>query len=352
MLGISFHTGRDQSLSILESVVRGRTMFVLVLSYTHTSEIPGITIAGADPESIKYTPPADAEYIQLGHCKCIPGIPMTPDGKPTPALLTRTALQLSGIPFLAVDAGGLVPPQIPHIRTYLEPGHNIAQGPSMTVQQARQAMASGQYLGDMLSAVCDCIVLGESIPGGTTTALATMHGLNLPARVSSSMPDNPHAVKDDVVRAALGRLGMDDYVRVASQTSDPMLLFVSSMLASASRSSNVILAGGTQMLAVLALSSKIGFDATRTALCTTSYVLQDPGVGFVEQAAAISPISVMSVDPELQHSGYSGLQSYANGFAKEGAGAGGALASAMVKLDMTPSDMLLYIDGEYSRICA
>ena len=68
------------------------------MSYTQTCEIPGITIAGADSQSMKYTPPADAEYLHYGYCKTIDNIPMTPDGKPTPALLTKTALESASIP--------------------------------------------------------------------------------------------------------------------------------------------------------------------------------------------------------------------------------------------------------------
>ena len=78
-------------------------LFSFVISYTETSEIPGITFAGADKDSIKYTPPADAEYLYYGNCKTIDKIPMTPDGKPTPALLTKTALESSSIPHIVIN---------------------------------------------------------------------------------------------------------------------------------------------------------------------------------------------------------------------------------------------------------
>ncbi len=74
-------------------------VFVCVISYTATCEIPGITVAGANLESLKYTSPADAEFLHYGHCKCIDKVPVTPDGKPTPAIITRAALRLSNIPF-------------------------------------------------------------------------------------------------------------------------------------------------------------------------------------------------------------------------------------------------------------
>lgn len=341
---------RSQALSILESIRTGRALFVLVLSYTRTSEIPGITIAGADPRSIKYTPPADAEYIEYGHCRCIPGIPVTPDGKPTPAIMTRTAVRAAGIPVMVVDAGGLIRPQMPHLATGLSPGRNIAESAAMEPDQAREAVRYGRMVAGTLSSVCDCLIVGESVPGGTTTALAAMRGLNLPAAVSSTMPENPLPLKEGVVRAALGRLSMDDPLSVISKTADPMIPFVAGLLGAAAGPSKVVLAGGTQMLAVLALSSKLGFDHRSAAIGTTSYVADDPAVRFAEQAQTISPVPVISVDPGLDRSGYAGLASYADGFAKEGAGAGGALISAMARTGMTQDEMLRLIDGEYARI--
>ena len=76
--------------------VKGKDfLFSLVTSYTETCEIPGITVAGADADFVKFTPAADAEYLHYGYCKSIDMMPMTPDGKPTPALLTKAALELS-----------------------------------------------------------------------------------------------------------------------------------------------------------------------------------------------------------------------------------------------------------------
>ena len=53
----------EQAQNFLESIKSGRFLLSFVMSYTETCEIPGITIAGADINSMKYTPPADAEYL-------------------------------------------------------------------------------------------------------------------------------------------------------------------------------------------------------------------------------------------------------------------------------------------------
>ncbi len=343
-------SGDPRAVPIIRSLKKGRPLFSLVLSYTRTAEIPGITVAGAGPDAMRYTPPADAEYIEYGYCKCMDAIPATPDGKPTPAVLTRAALLASAIPHIAVNAGCPVSPRTPHIDAGLEPGGNILYEPAMPPDRARRALDAGRRMGGKLASLCDCLVIGESIPGGTTTALATLRGLNLPGPVSSSMPENPTVLKERVARAALARLEMDDPVAVASKVADPMILAVCGMLQAATESAYVVLAGGTQMLAVLALASKLGYDHTRAALATTSYIAEDAQLRLAERVDAISPVPLLWTDPLLAGSEHAGLRAYAAGFAKEGAGAGGALVAARAKTGAEASEMLRGIDAEYSRL--
>jgi NaMN:DMB phosphoribosyltransferase len=98
------------NIDILES---NNPIFVCVISYTETSEIPGITVAGANKDLIKYTSSADAEFLYYGRCKCINGVPATPDGKPTPAIITKTMLNIGNIPFIVVDSGVNIKHDIP-----------------------------------------------------------------------------------------------------------------------------------------------------------------------------------------------------------------------------------------------
>lgn len=123
----------------VESVAKPRSMFLVLISSTLTSTIPGISIAGASPELTLYTPALDVEYLVAGLPKSLNVIPATPDGLPTPAVLTRASLELLGLPVLVVDAGSKVEPRIPH-----------AELPSRTV-------------GDIRS--------GRALPGGTSRAL-------------------------------------------------------------------------------------------------------------------------------------------------------------------------------------
>ena len=60
-LSIVCHGNEQNGKNFINSLEKKRFTFSLVISYTETSEIPGITIAGADTEFLKFTTPADAE---------------------------------------------------------------------------------------------------------------------------------------------------------------------------------------------------------------------------------------------------------------------------------------------------
>ncbi len=165
MNDFEFFGNIQRAENFVDKIKNGNFLFSLVISYTETCEIPGITFAGADKDSIKYTPPADAEYLYYGNCKTIDKIPMTPDGKPTPALLTKTALESSSIPHIVINAGSKISPQLPFIQTGLSPGKNISVNSAMTDSQVSQAVNYGRIVGRTLASITDCLIIGESIPG-------------------------------------------------------------------------------------------------------------------------------------------------------------------------------------------
>ena len=198
MENFELHGNISNGNNFIETMKSGRFLFSFVISYTETCEVPGITFAGADMNSIQFTPPADAEYLHYGYCKTIDKIPMTPDGKPTPGLLTKTALESSSIPHLTINAGSKVLPQLPFIETGLRFGKNISVYDAMTHSQVSHAVDYGRIVGRSLASLTDCLVIGESIPGGTTTALAVLRGLGFDAKVSSSIPNNPVELKNQI----------------------------------------------------------------------------------------------------------------------------------------------------------
>lgn len=340
----------EKAQKFLDDVKSGRFLFSFVISYTETCEIPGITFAGADKDSIQFTPPADAEYLHYGYCKSIDQIPMTPDGKPTPGLLTKTALESASIPHLTINAGSKISPQLPFIETELSHGKNISTQDAMTDSQVSHAVDYGRIVGRSLASLTDCLIIGESIPGGTTTALAVLRALGYDAKVSSSIPNNPVELKNQIVTDALTRVDSNHPYNIIAKVGDPMIPFVAGMLSSASDVSKVMLAGGTQMTAVLAFASKIGFNLENTAIGTTSYITNDQSANFANLTQKIADIPAISVNPGLENSQYPGLKAFSQGFAKEGVGAGGSIISSMIKTGNDSSKFLELAEKEYQRL--
>jgi uncharacterized protein (TIGR00303 family) len=347
---IEIFGNKQKGLEFINQTKQKKFIFALVISYTATSEIPGITIAGEHPDLIKFTGPADAEFIHYGHCKSISVIPMTPDGKPTPALLTKTALEAASISSIVINAGSKVSPKLPFIDMNLDYGKNIAKEPALSMEEVGKAVEYGRIIGRFLGASTDCVVIGESIPGGTTTALGVLEGLGIKGLVSSSMPENPVGLKVQTVKDALKRLQSKDPFEIISQLGDPMIPTVAGILSTASELSKVILAGGTQMAAVLAFAKSMGFDGKNTALGTTSYVTDDKSANLIETVSQILDIPILVAKLKLAESSISGLRSYAEGFVKEGAGAGGASIACMLKTGIDAKGLLDLTEKEYAKI--
>ncbi len=340
----------ERGQEFLDSVRGGKFLLSLVISYTETCEIPGITVAGASRDMMQLTPPCDAEYLHYGYCKTNDTIPMTPDGKPTPGLLTKIALESASIPHMIVNAGSKVTPQMPFVETGMSHGRNISTHDAMTYSMVTHAVDYGRIVGRTMASLTDCLVIGESIPGGTTTALAVLRALGFDARVSSSMPDNPGALKGRIASIALGRVDSEHPYSIVAKVGDPMIPFVAGMLSAASETSKIILAGGTQMAAVLAFASKIGFNNDNALIGTTSYITDDKSANFVSMIDSIADIPIVAVDPGLAASKHSGLRAFSEGFAKEGVGAGGCITASMLKSGNGPTKFLEMVDKEYHRL--
>jgi uncharacterized protein (TIGR00303 family) len=216
--------------------------------------------------------------------------------------------------------------------------------------QVSHAVDYGRIVGRNMASLTDCLVIGESIPGGTTTALSVLRALGFDAKVSSSIPDNPVNLKNQIANSALERIDSDHPYSIIAKVGDPMIPFVAGMLSSASSVSNVMLAGGTQMAAVLAFASKIGFNQENTAIGTTSYITNDESANFKSLVEKIVDIPVISVNPGLKNSQYSGLKAFSEGFTKEGVGAGGSIISSMLKTGYGSKEFLDMAEKEYHRL--
>lgn len=320
--------------------LRGKTAtFFLSLSNTKTANIPGITQAGI-PGMIHLTPTLDAEFLCTGEVRSLKNIATTPKGVPTPGLITRAVHLLRPFNTLALlDLGLEVRPKIDYF-----PFYDFGIGPSGSIDvganlNALEVFEKGEEFAEEYFCRSDYIILGESVPSGTTTALATALALGYDAhdKFSSSFKNAPTDTKKRVVmQALLGCEGMEGLFEKLSHVSDNMLVFNAGfVLGLQKRKIKTVLAGGTQMAALLLVINSItqqkgeSIKADNLALCTTKWVAQDPDSdikGLLEMVDF--PVNAYYTDFDFTLSEHPALKLYDEGEAKEGVGAGGALLYA------------------------
>jgi uncharacterized protein (TIGR00303 family) len=303
-----------------------RPAFAVVLGNTLLSTVPGISGAGMSPEKTVLTPVLDSELVAHGAIRSRRWKPNTPTGCPTPAIITRAMMALLGMEPLFVNAGLTTRPVVPCLDVYGEPGGDPRDGDA--VPHARDLYARGEMAGALLSRWADFLVLGECVPGGTTTALCVLRGLGIPANVSSSFVDNPVALKEAICARVQERVraeGAEDPLDIIRIGGDPMIAVAAGICASFR--GMTVLAGGTQMLAVGAVLRGLGKEVPPVA--TTVYVRDDPSAGFASTVERIGA-RAWYVDPGFGDLGHAGLARYCIGEVKEGIGAGGAMFLARV----------------------
>ena len=302
---------------------------ILAVGTTRTAAIEGISAAGADPDLLVHTPSADAEIVEYGEPVRAPVVPVSPAGCPTPAVVTRAVRDLVEFDVTAVDAGLAEPTGAPTVTVGASPGRDIRE--QDPVPTAPGAFAAARQFGRALPD--DEVYLGESIPGGTTTALGVQRALGEPGIVSSSLPDNPLDRKREVVDEALAASDLKpgdaagDPARALRRMGDPVLAVLSGIVAGCVESDTAVtLAGGTQLATVAALVRHTGYEGPLD-LATTSFVADDDSVDLDALAAELN-LSVTVTDPGFAGRDHPAFEAYAAGEAKEGVGMGGALALA------------------------
>lgn len=296
---------------------------------TETAAIDAISAAGASSVLRTHTPAADLEILRAGEPVCAPVTPMSPTGCPTPAVVTRAVHELLALDVVAIDAGLAGPIGVETVDLGGEPGADVRE--PVAVPHASAVFGAAREVAGSLSTTE--LVVGETIPGGTTTALAVLTALGEQPTVSSSFPDNPLELKRNVVDAALDASGLTrgaaagNPIEVVRSVGDPVLAGVAGLIAGATDAgTDVLLAGGTQLAAAAALARHAGIDAPLT-LATTSYLVGDESAD-VRGLAADLDLDLVVTDPGFDRGDCPALEPYADGVAKEGVGMGGALALA------------------------
>lgn len=336
-----------------------RPLFICTIGTTETAKIPGISAAGKYPELTDYTPPADVELLLLGRCKCIPSVPVTPEGIPTPALITMSALKLADIPVLVASGGLKINPHVPFLNLGGSPGRDIRTGKA--VDDVKEIIERAMIAGENLAKTADYLVVGESIPGGTTTALGVFLAMGIDARgkVSSSMPGNPHELKIQSVEAGLRASGVEfgalanDPVKAVSFVGDPMMPAFAGLVLGAASKVPVLMAGGTQMGAILAAVKALNQHVLgNLAIGTTRWIMVDKTSDLKGIITQIADVPILAADLDFNQSRFEGLKAYEKGVVKEGVGAGGVAIAAMVKSkgSITKEILLREIERNYELL--
>jgi uncharacterized protein (TIGR00303 family) len=312
----------------------GRADFLLAASVTRTCEISGITQAGL-PGKIPLTPTLDAEFISTGKVYSLDDPAETASGIPTPGLLTRAVHTLAPFSALKVlDLGLVAAPRHCDMEHFnIEPSPSIAENAAF---DAKGVFEAGRAFGRNYTPSGEYVILGESTPAGTTTAQAAIAaiGFESDGLFASSFKNSPVQIKQETIAASLAKLDntMGLFEKLG-HSADNTLMFAAGFLIDASRRFEVVLGGGTQMAAALLIANKISgrdglpFDPRRITLCTTRWIAAD---GASDITALLDQldfrIKALYADFLYEDAAVDVLRLYDEGEAKEGVGAGAAIA--------------------------
>jgi uncharacterized protein (TIGR00303 family) len=346
---IRIHTEVERAERWLAAFRSQPPVFACVLGFTETGLISGISAAGATPTDRQYTALADAEFLYQG-VQPHPQYPLPPlQAGASPVLITRAVVAKQQIPVYLFNAGLPHPPSVPMIDLGGRPAGCLSQADALDLAIVEHLFRQGLHWGAKLAAGVPrgYVILSECVVGGTTTALAVLSGLgwNAVGKVNSSHPTCNHQQKWEVVQMGLNRLTATESSRKTATSAllfpdlhpfklvaaigDPMQIVVAGMALAASCSCGVLLAGGTQMLAVYALMQSIAaaeqlhWQPEQVVVGTTRWVAEDE-TGDTVGLAKLIGAPLLASQLSFAKSRYVTLRAYEQGYVKEGVGAGGS----------------------------
>ncbi len=377
---IRVYTQEQQGQEWLQTYQGRSPLFACVLGFTETSQIPGISAAGRTPEDRRYTAIADAEFLYNGP-QSHPVYPLPPlSAGASPVLISRAVVAAQNIPLYLFNAGLPQPPAVPSIDLGGAPARCLSTGSALELTTVKHLLEQGLDWGEKLArSSADYLIVGECVVGGTTTALAILTGLGVAAagKVNSSHPTCNHAQKWEIVTTGLQRAGKRglgerflpksphpgeelfsciEPLYLAAAVGDPMQVAVAGMAIAASRAKGVLLAGGTQMLAVYALMQAIArryslpWRPENVVVGTTRWVAEDPTGDTVALARSVGPVPLLAAQLSFAASRYAQLQAYEQGFVKEGVGAGGCAIAARLYCGWNQDQLLQAVEALCDRI--
>lgn len=344
-----------------------RPLYACVLGFTETGLIPGISTAGATPADRRYTAIADAEFLLQGP-QPRPRYPLPPlQVGASPVLISRAVVEHQSWPVYLLNAGLPQPPAVAAIDLGGTPAGCLSQGKALPLATVKHLLNQGLVWGAWLAAQIpqSYLILGECVVGGTSTALAVLTGLGFAAagKVNSSHPTCNHQQKWQLVQQGLNWAGpvyhsyRDEPLPLVAAVGDPMQIAVAGLAIAASRTCGVLLAGGTQMLAVYALIQAVArkyalsWQPAQIVVGTTRWVAEDPTGDTVGLAEAVGPVPLLATQLSFAASRYASLRAYEQGYVKEGVGAGGCAIAAHLYQGWNQTQLLQAIEATTAQYC-
>ncbi len=346
--------------------------FILILAGSKTAEIEGISAAGHTPDSRRYTAVADAELILHGPAVYREwALPPLPAGI-SPALISYVAKEFLRSDPLILTAGLNQLPSFPHIPVDSPlngPASCLSTGKAMSLKRVEALWNKGYSMGKKLR---QPLLIAECIPGGTTTAQAILTGLGLSIAdlISSSSRTRPLAIKKKTVEIGLQKSGLKENPlpkQLLAAVGDPFQVIATGLLIGARQAGQpVLLGGGSQMLAVIALALRTIKPTNRSVfvneivLGTTSWLAEEKSSSqkscnslmlLMDKVGKHFGVELLGIASGLRFnsSRCQALRDYELGFIKEGVGAGalsllaqlnGASCNELIKGCETGVDLL------------
>jgi uncharacterized protein (TIGR00303 family) len=359
----------DQAQRWLNRHRHQRPIFACVLGFTETALIPGISAAGLTPADRRLTALADAEFLYNGVTNLAATYPLPPlTGGASPTFISRAIVESLGLSICLLNAGLPLPPSVPSHDLDGTIARCVSTGKALDRSVVERLFQAGMQWGAKLAPQDGYLVIGECVVGGTTTALALLTGLGIEGQVNSSHRDCNHAQKRAIVEQGLaGRSPAEDCLAtifdLVAAIGDPMQIVVAGMILTASQQGGVLLAGGTQMLAVVALAQaiagvkpSIAWQPMQVIVGTTRWVVEDDGatIALAETINAMygNQISLIASQLDFAQSKWPQLRAYEAGFVKEGVGAGGLAIAASLYADWGQTELLAAIESLLARYAA
>lgn len=350
----------EKLLAILQDCKQGS--FILLNAGSKVSDLEGISAAGVDPAARRLTPALDAEALILGKTISAAKLPVSPRGIVSPVVISRACLRLLDLDVKVVDCGSFHAPRVELLRLSDKPADCPSTGRALPVELVYALYKKGLELGANYTHYSSYLLLAECVPGGTTTAYGLLTGLGyeVGGLLSGSLPDCNHELKRELVVKGLknspysiAQMKEEALLAVAS-LGDPMQAVAAGICMAASAKIPVVLAGGSQMLAVWALIKALSGAENQAAsfenicIMTTGWVANDRAAR-VAHLAEILDAPLFAACPDFKKSKHPGLQAYEEGNVKEGAGAGACLFMAALKRH-SPDKIMSEIDKCYDEL--